>query len=77
MPTKCSRQVSTATKGGQFRLDMAARLLSPAFATISGKAYTPSTYSSPPNTPTAVCMVLQSSNYLDSSQREQTQKIKN
>ena len=34
--TKCSRQSSTAMIGGQLRLEIAARLLFPAFATIRG-----------------------------------------
>lgn len=57
--TKCSRQSSTATNGGLFKLEIAGWLLSPAFATINGGASMPSAYPSPPNTPTAVCMVLQ------------------
>lgn len=72
MPTKCSRHVSTAIKGGQFKH----KLLSPAFVAISGRVCTPSTYSSPPNTPTTVYIVLQSSYCLVFSQWEQahTQK---
>lgn len=56
--TKCSRQSSTATIGGQFRLEIAARLLFPAFSTIRGSTSVISVQLSPPNTPTAVCRVL-------------------
>ena len=35
-PTKCSRQSSTARNGGESKLEIADRLHSPAFATISG-----------------------------------------
>jgi len=56
--TKCSLQSSSATIGGQFRLEIAPRSLFPAFATISGSISILSVYPPPPNTPTAVCIVL-------------------
>lgn len=45
-------------KGGELRLEIAGRLLFPAFATISGSESVLSAYPSPPKTPTAVCNVL-------------------
>lgn len=57
--TKCSLQSSTATNGGQFRLEIAEWSLFPAFATMRGVTSMPSVYASPPKTPTAVCMVLE------------------
>lgn len=59
MLTRCSRHFSTDIKGGQFRLDIDEWSLFPAFSTINGGVSISSVYSSPPNTPTAVCIVLQ------------------
>jgi hypothetical protein len=56
--TKCSRQSSTAINGGECKHEIAGWLLFPAFSTINGGAFIPSVYPSPPNTPTAVCIVL-------------------
>lgn len=60
LPTKCSRQSSIATNGGAFRLEIAGRSLSPAFSVIRGATLMPSSKPPPPKTPTAVCIVLQS-----------------